>query len=71
VLADEPTANLDSQTSVAIISLMRKMQRELHVAFVFSSHDPQVMAEADDTVQIRDGKIRALKQNDAATEATV
>jgi putative ABC transport system ATP-binding protein len=71
VLADEPTANLDSQTSVAIISLMRKMQRELHVAFVFSSHDPQVMAEADDTVQIRDGKIRALKQNGAEAEATV
>ena len=71
VLADEPTANLDSQTGAAIISLMRKMQRELHVAFVFSSHDPQVMAAADDTVQIRDGKIGALQLSDAAMEATV
>ena len=71
VLADEPTANLDSQTSIAIIALMRKMQRELNVAFVFSSHDPQVMAEADDTVQIRDGKISALKLSDAALEAQV
>ena len=71
VLADEPTANLDSQTSIAIIALMRKMQRELNVAFVVSSHDPQVMAEADDTVQIRDGKISALKLSDAALEAQV
>jgi putative ABC transport system ATP-binding protein len=71
VLADEPTANLDSQTGAAIISLMRKMQRELHVAFVFSSHDPQVMAEADDTIQIRDGKISALRLSGAEMEAAV
>ncbi|MFZ6848911.1 ABC transporter ATP-binding protein [Undibacterium sp. RuRC25W] len=57
VLADEPTANLDSQTGEAIIALMRKMQRERQVSFVFSSHDPQVQAEADDTVFIRDGRI--------------
>jgi len=70
VLADEPTANLDSQTGAAIISLMRKMQRELQVAFVFSSHDPQVMAEADDAVQIRDGKITNIKRLEVALEAT-
>jgi putative ABC transport system ATP-binding protein len=57
VLADEPTANLDSQTGAAIIALMRKMQKELQVSFVFSSHDPQVQAAADDTVFIRDGRI--------------
>ena len=57
VLADEPTANLDSQTGAAIIALMRKMQREHQVAFVFSSHDPQVQAEADDAIFIRDGRI--------------
>ena len=62
VLADEPTANLDSQTGAAIIALMRKMQRELRVSFVFSSHDPQVQAAADDTVFIRDGRIVDIRQ---------
>lgn len=57
VLADEPTANLDSQTGAGILLLMRQMQREHKVSFVFSSHDPQVMAEADDAVIIRDGRI--------------
>jgi putative ABC transport system ATP-binding protein len=57
VLADEPTANLDSQTGAAIIALMRKMQKDLHVSFVFSSHDPQVQAAADDTIFLRDGRI--------------
>jgi len=71
VLADEPTANLDSHTGAAIISLMRQMQRELHVSFVFSSHDPKVLAEADDAVMIRDGRIekierRGQREGDAA-----
>lgn len=60
VLADEPTANLDSQTGAAIIALMRKLQREHGVSFVFSSHDPQVLAAADDAVMIRDGRIISL-----------
>jgi putative ABC transport system ATP-binding protein len=62
VLADEPTANLDSQTGAAIIALMRKMQREHNVSFVFSSHDPQVLAEADDAVFIRDGRITGVER---------
>lgn len=49
-----PHANLDSHTGSAIIALMRQMQREEHVSFVFSSHDPQVFAAADDPVLIRD-----------------
>lgn len=57
VLADEPTANLDSQTGAAIIQLMRQMQQELKISFIFSSHDPQVLAAADDAVFIRDGRI--------------
>lgn len=61
VLADEPTANLDSQTGAAIIALMRKMQSELNVSFIFSSHDPQVLAEADDAVIIRDGRITHIE----------
>ncbi len=62
VLADEPTANLDSATGAAIISLMRDMQREHEVCFVFSSHDPQVLAEADDVVSIRDGRIASVER---------
>lgn len=69
VLADEPTANLDSQTGVAIISLMRKMQKELNVSFIFSSHDPQVLAEADDAVIIRDGRITSIERLDEKLEA--
>ena len=70
VLADEPTANLDSQTGGAIIALMRTMQREQQVAFVFSSHDPMVHAEADDTVYLRDGRIVSIERH-AANHAEV
>ncbi len=69
VLADEPTANLDSHTGAAIIALMREMQRELHVSFVFSSHDPKVMAEADDAVLIRDGRIEDIVRRPLQEEA--
>lgn len=65
VLADEPTANLDSQTGEAIIELMRALQREQHVSFVFSSHDPKVLAEADDAVLIRDGRIQSIERDRA------
>jgi putative ABC transport system ATP-binding protein len=66
VLADEPTANLDSQTGASIIELMRKMQREHQVSFVFSSHDPQILAAADDAVFIRDGRITAIERRTEA-----
>ena len=69
VLADEPTANLDSQTGAAIIALMRKMQREQHVAFVFSSHDPMVQAEADDAVFLRDGRITSVQRRTEPAQA--
>jgi len=68
VLADEPTANLDSQTGAAIIELMRRMQREQRVSFVFSSHDPKVLAAADDAVMIRDGRIEKVER---CSEASV
>ncbi|HZP89083.1 MAG TPA: ABC transporter ATP-binding protein [Burkholderiales bacterium] len=63
VLADEPTANLDSNTGAAIIVLMRRMQREHHVSFVFSSHDPQVLEAADDAVRLRDGRIESIQRH--------
>ncbi|WP_028454420.1 ABC transporter ATP-binding protein [Chitinilyticum litopenaei] len=62
VMADEPTANLDSHTGAAILELMRNLQRERRMSFVFSSHDPNVLAMADDAVFIRDGRITATEQ---------
>ena len=57
VLADEPTANLDSQTGASIIDLMRRMQEEYATTFVFSTHDPHLMSHADETFTIRDGQL--------------
>jgi putative ABC transport system ATP-binding protein len=57
VLADEPTANLDSQTGAQIIELMHRVQREQAVSFIFSTHDPQLISHAEDTYVIRDGKL--------------
>jgi|SRR5580658_1495394 putative ABC transport system ATP-binding protein len=57
VLADEPTANLDSQTGASIVELMREMQSRSQTTFVFSTHDPQLMRHAEDTFTIRDGAL--------------
>jgi putative ABC transport system ATP-binding protein len=57
VLADEPTANLDSQTGASIIDLMQQMQEEYSTTFVFSTHDPHLMSHADETFAIRDGQL--------------
>jgi len=65
VLADEPTANLDSHTGEQIIALMRRMQAERHASFVFSSHDPKVLAAADDAVFIHDGRIERIERRAA------
>jgi putative ABC transport system ATP-binding protein len=59
VLADEPTANLDSQTGQNIIDLMRDMNRKDGTTFVFSTHDPKVMAHASAIIRIADGQITA------------
>jgi putative ABC transport system ATP-binding protein len=57
VLADEPTANLDSETGAAIIDLMHRVQTKFHTTFVFSTHDPHLMSHADETFTIRDGRL--------------
>jgi putative ABC transport system ATP-binding protein len=67
VLADEPTANLDSQTGGTIIDLMKDMNRRDGTTFVFSTHDPKVMAHATAIVRIADGQIAA--REDAAASA--
>ena len=57
VLADEPTANLDSDTGQAILQLMKEMNRKHGTTFVFSTHDPMVMAFAGRLVKLHDGAI--------------
>jgi putative ABC transport system ATP-binding protein len=57
VLADEPTANLDSKTSDQILELMQKLNREHSTTFLFATHDPRVMDLARRTVRIKDGLV--------------
>lgn len=65
VIADEPTANLDSQTGQAIIMLMRRMQRRYNMSFVFSSHDSAIFRAADDLIIIQDGMIKEVRRKRA------
>ena len=57
VLADEPTANLDSKTGKSILALMKDINRHYGTTFIFSTHDRRVMAMADRLVRIEDGRI--------------
>jgi putative ABC transport system ATP-binding protein len=68
VLADEPTANLDSQTGGAIVELMRTMQKQYQTTFIFSTHDLQLISQADETFRIRDGAL-VDRQLGPATQA--
>ncbi|PLY12598.1 MAG: macrolide ABC transporter ATP-binding protein [Desulfuromonas sp.] len=65
ILADEPTANLDSHTSEGLLELMQHLNKEKGVTFVFSSHDPQVIACARRVVELHDGCL----QRDSRTAA--
>lgn len=62
VIADEPTANLDSETGAAILALMRRMVKRYEVSFIFSSHDPDVIKAADDTIFLKDGTIHGIRR---------
>ncbi len=59
VLADEPTANLDSNTAGEIMALMLAMNKKHGTTFVFSTHDPLVMEHASRLVRLRDGKVES------------
>jgi putative ABC transport system ATP-binding protein len=57
VLADEPTANLDSKTGEGLLQIMREMNEKLGVTFIFSTHDKMVMDYARRLILLRDGQI--------------
>ena len=59
VLADEPTANLDHETGARILETMKRINKEHKTAFIFSTHDPKVMREAELTLTLEDGVIVA------------
>jgi putative ABC transport system ATP-binding protein len=66
LLADEPTANLDSATGETIVDLMREMNRRDGTTFIFSTHDPKVMSHANAIIRIADGRIAAREAIAAA-----
>ncbi len=71
VLADEPTANLDSQTGNNILELMKQMNKEQGTTFIFSTHDPKVLSHADSVVELADGKVLGrISAADATAKAT-
>jgi len=57
VLADEPTANLDSKSATTLLEIMEKLNREEKITFIFSTHDPRVVKMARRVITLEDGKI--------------
>ncbi|HEY5673162.1 MAG TPA: ABC transporter ATP-binding protein [Malonomonas sp.] len=59
ILADEPTASLDTQASEELLALMKKLNQQQGVTFIFSSHDPLVISHARRVVRLRDGQLES------------
>ncbi|MBP7635062.1 ABC transporter ATP-binding protein [Candidatus Ozemobacteraceae bacterium] len=71
ILADEPTANLDSENAVALLELMKRLNEEQGVTFLFSSHDPRVIDTARRVVRLRDGRIESDERRPEPETPTV
>jgi putative ABC transport system ATP-binding protein len=69
VLADEPTANLDHKTAYMILTLMKKMRDELKTTFIFSTHDPKIVGEAEVIYTIEDGVLSGKQEKGAQSNA--
>lgn len=63
VLADEPTANLDRETAIRIISLMKEMRDNFDITFIFSTHDPKVVENAETIFTLEDGTLQQQGNN--------
>jgi putative ABC transport system ATP-binding protein len=57
VLADEPTANLDSKSATSLLEIMEKLNREERITFIFSTHDPRVVKMARRVITLEDGRV--------------
>ena len=64
ILADEPTANLDSQTGMDLLDMMHDLNRNEGMTFVFSTHDPKIMERASRLIHIEDGKVLKDERRD-------
>ncbi|MCX7571788.1 ABC transporter ATP-binding protein [Tumebacillus sp. DT12] len=71
ILADEPTSHLDQENSEIVVRLMQRLSREEGVTFLFTTHDPGVMAEASRVIRLRDGLIDAGAASEAAAASAV
>jgi putative ABC transport system ATP-binding protein len=67
VLADEPTANLDSKTGEDIIELMKKINHDLETTFIFSTHDSSIVSIADHVIRLKDGLVTENFRKERAT----
>jgi len=63
VLADEPTANLDTETARNLLEMMRRLNEDKGVTFLFSTHDPMVLEHAKRVIRLRDGKVQNDERN--------
>ena len=57
ILADEPTANVDSETGSQLLDMMRRFNQEQQMTFIFSTHDPMIMERAERLITLTDGRI--------------
>lgn len=64
VLADEPTANLDSKSAENLLDIMARLNEEEHITFIFSTHDPRVIARAKRVITLEDGKVVSDESKD-------
>jgi len=64
ILADEPTANLDSATAIELLDVMERLNRATGTTFIFSTHDPQVMDRARRLIRLRDGQVASDEARD-------
>ncbi|WP_370278969.1 ABC transporter ATP-binding protein [Pontibacterium sp.] len=69
VLADEPTANLDSENATALLDIMHRLSHEEQTTFIFSTHDPRVMERAERIITLRDGRIVSDQAREQPHEA--
>ncbi|MBW1767688.1 MAG: ABC transporter ATP-binding protein [Deltaproteobacteria bacterium] len=69
VLADEPTANLDSKTAFMVIEIMQHMRDEFGVTFIFSTHDPKIVSEVESVYTLQDGVLIGRSQEEGGQHA--
>ena len=63
ILADEPTANLDSKTAQDIIDLFKKLNLEFQLTFIFSTHDPRLISQVKRVISVNDGQIKETRND--------